>query len=66
MRNITLEIKKLGLDIGFDKVGISPAIQPPKSNNFKMWLDKGFAGKMKWMKSHQDKRMDIQQFFEVR
>ena len=63
MRNFTLEIKKLGLEVGFNKIGISPANQPPKSNNLKMWLDKGLAGTMQWMKSHQERRMDIEQFF---
>ena len=63
MRNITLEIKEVGTNLGFDKIGISPATQPSKSKNLEMWLEKGYSGTMKWMASHKDKRMDIQSFF---
>ena len=63
MKNFTSEIKKIGLDIGFDKIGISSANQPPKSKNLDRWLDKGFSGIMKWMFTYREKRTDIQSFF---
>ena len=33
MRNINSEIKRIGWDLGFDKIGITSAIQPLKSKN---------------------------------
>jgi epoxyqueuosine reductase len=63
MQNITSEIKRIGLDIGFDKIGMTPAIQPPKSDYLKLWLKNDFHGTMNWMATYQDKRRDIQKFF---
>ena len=63
MQKFTSEIKKLGLDLGFNKVGVSPAIQPIKSKNLENWLKKGFSGTMQWMTTYMEKRMEIQKFF---
>jgi epoxyqueuosine reductase len=63
MRKITSEIKKIGIDLGFDKIGISPAAQPSKSANLETFLKKGFYGSMDWMATHQKKRMDIEKLF---
>ena len=63
MRKFTQEIKKIGIDLGFDKIGVSPATQPSKSKNLENWLKKGFSGTMHWMVTHKDKRMDLQKFF---
>ena len=63
MRKYTLEIKKIGLDIGFDKIGISPADQPLKSKNLETWLKNEYAGTMNWMKTYKEKRMNIQALF---
>ena len=63
MNKLTSELKKIGLSLGFDKIGITPAIQPPKSKNLEMWLKKGFAGMMDWMTIHQHKRMNIDELF---
>jgi len=63
MQKITSEIKKIGLEIGFDKIGISPAKQPSKSNKLEMWLQNNFHGTMEWMAVHQEKRMDIHKLF---
>ena len=41
MQKFTSEIKKLGLDLGFNKVGLSPAIQPVKSKKFRKLVKKG-------------------------
>jgi len=63
MLKITSEIKKLGLELGFDKIGITSAIQPQKSKNLEMWLKNGYAGTMDWMANHQKKRMNIEELF---
>jgi len=63
MKIFTSEIKKIGFDLGFDKIGITPATQPSKSKNLVNWLNKGFAGTMDWMAIHHEKRMDVRTFF---
>lgn len=35
--------------IGFDLVGIAPAVSPPGFPDFQEWLKRGFAGEMAWM-----------------
>jgi epoxyqueuosine reductase len=61
MQKITSEIKKIGLDLGFDKIGISVSTQPSKSNNLETWLKNGFSGSMDWLATHQIKRMNIEE-----
>jgi len=63
VRKFTSEITKIGINLGFDKVGISPATQPSKSKNLETWLNKGFSGTMHWMAKQREKRMDIQGLF---
>ncbi len=62
MLNLTSKIKKMALDLGFDKVGISPALQPEKSQLLDIWLNKNYHGTMSWMLKYKNKRMDIQKF----
>jgi epoxyqueuosine reductase len=63
MSNLTIEIKKIALDIGFDKVGISAAHQPPKSSFLDNWFNKNYQGTMVWMSRHKEKRTDIHKLF---
>ena len=46
MRKYTSEIKKIGLEIGFNKIGIARADQPSKSQNLETWLKKDYSGTM--------------------
>jgi epoxyqueuosine reductase len=63
MVEFTNNIKQIGLDLGFDKIGITSATQPSKSRNLEQWLKNGFSGKMKWMAEHKDKRKNIFELF---
>ena len=63
MRNINSEIKRIGRDLGFDKLGITSAIQPLKSKNLENWLNNGYAGSMEWMETYKHKRMNINELF---
>ncbi len=63
MSDRTLKIKKMALDFGFDKVGISSTRQPEKSQYLDVWLKKNYHGTMDWMSKHKDKRVDIQKLF---
>jgi epoxyqueuosine reductase len=63
MPNITEQIKKKALDIGFQKVGITSAAQPEKSKYLMNWISKGYHGAMYWMEQYQDMRQDIDKLF---
>lgn len=51
-------IKAYAQSLGFDLVGISPAIPPARKGFFSQWLEKGSAGEMHYLKKSSDKRMD--------
>ena len=60
---LTNEIKKIGLEIGFDKIGITSAGQPSKSSHLDEWLKRGFSGTMDWMTTNHEKRISIERLF---
>jgi epoxyqueuosine reductase len=59
----TQEIKRIGLDLGFNKIGITSANQPERSSYLTQWLKKGYVGTMDWMVTHKEKRMNIDTLF---
>lgn len=46
---LTREVKEAGLRLGFDLVGIAPAISPPGFERLKEWIELGFAGEMNYL-----------------
>lgn len=44
--------------LGFDLVGIAPAIPPPGFQRFDRWLNRGHAGDMAYLEKHRDARAD--------
>jgi epoxyqueuosine reductase len=42
--------------LGFDLVGIAPAIPPPGFPRFQDWLDQGYAGMMRYLHQHRQAR----------
>ena len=46
--------------LGFDKVGFTKAekVDAETENAFRLWLEKGYHGSMKWMENHTEKRLD--------
>jgi len=46
---IASELKSYGRDIGFDLVGIAPAITPGSLSHLTEWLERGFAGEMHYL-----------------
>jgi len=46
---LTAAIKAAGLHLGFDLVGIAPAVSPPGFNRLTEWIDLGFAGEMQYI-----------------
>ncbi len=59
----TEQIKKLAIEIGFDKVGIAAAGPLDKSDYLKTWLAKGMHGQMSWMENYLDKRQDVRELY---
>ncbi len=49
-RSIKAEAKRLG----FELVGIAPAIEPMSLNHFHGWLEQGFAGEMEYIPRRED------------
>lgn len=44
--SLTAQIKVAAREIGFDLVGVSPAVTPVGFSRLKAWLEQGFAGEM--------------------
>ena len=55
----TRKVKELGLQLGFNKIGIARAQKLTEANYLLQWLIKGRHGTMKWMENYLDKRLDI-------
>lgn len=56
---MTLAVKKKAIDLGFDLVGISPAVSLPENQKYKEWLSRGFSGEMKYLEKNPEKREQI-------
>lgn len=46
---LTRAVKSAGHHVGFELVGIAPAMAPPGFDRLKEWLDLGFAGEMQYI-----------------
>lgn len=42
-------IRRRAQKLGFERVGIAPALPPPNAANFLAWLERGYAGEMDFM-----------------
>lgn len=59
LHEISEDIKKQALALGFQKVGITPA-EPliPEGSRLKEWLKRAYQGEMTWMSKNVEKRID--------
>ena len=55
---LTQQIKTKALELGFQKVGVSPAVPPPRTAYLTEWLAKGNHGQMYWLARAPERRMD--------
>jgi epoxyqueuosine reductase len=55
---LSARIRKKAVDLGFDAVGICPAIRPPGINRLIEWLERGFAGAMSYIPQRLDAYAD--------
>jgi epoxyqueuosine reductase len=52
-------IKQRALDVGFDRCGVAPASDFPELQFLREWLDRGYAGEMKYLERVADRRLDV-------
>jgi len=53
------DLTREAVRLGFARVGIAPAMPPPRQEIFHAWLDRGFAGAMRdWLDRHSQLRAD--------
>ncbi len=50
--SITARIRARAGGLGFDLVGIAPAVTPAGVTHFRDWVERGFAGEMDYMRRH--------------
>ncbi|MBI1747784.1 MAG: tRNA epoxyqueuosine(34) reductase QueG [Acidobacteria bacterium] len=55
---LTEQIKAKALELGFDKVGVSPANVPSPAAFLTTWLANGYHGDMRWLARAPERRMD--------
>jgi epoxyqueuosine reductase len=56
---ITQKVRARALELGFDAVGFSRAVQLDReARRLGEWLNKGYHGTMHWMENHFEKRID--------
>ncbi len=48
-KTLTAVVKTAALSVGFDLVGVAPAVSPPGFSSLTKWLEQGFAGEMHYM-----------------
>ena len=60
---LTVQIKKQALDMGFHKVGIAAAKPLIRSTYLEEWLKLNRHGTMTWMENYLEKRMDVTKLY---
>ncbi len=56
-------IKEKAIELGFDLVGIAPAVRLPESGFYRQWIKRGFAGEMRYLTRNVEKRENCQILF---
>ena len=57
-QRLSQKIKDVAQQMGFDLVGITQADPPKMIDRYQKWLDKGYAGKMDYLKRHLNLKRD--------
>ena len=52
--NLSTAIKTQARNLGFDLVGVAPAVTPTGIHEFLDWLDRGYAGQMTYLERRED------------
>jgi epoxyqueuosine reductase len=56
--HLTADLKAEAQRLGFDLVGIAPAVPPPRADTLHDWLEAGHAGEMAWLAKNAIRRAD--------
>lgn len=61
---LTEKIKNITLELGFSKIGITPAEYYPQDNEYlQTWIDKGRQATMDWVVRRKDERANIFEYY---
>jgi epoxyqueuosine reductase len=52
-QQLTADLKSQARDLGFDLVGVCPAVEPPGTLRFREWLRAGYAGEMRYLQDRE-------------
>lgn len=58
LQALASQVKQLAHGLGFDLVGIAPAVRSTRENFFRRWIDDGRAGEMTYLADRLDERLD--------
>ena len=53
------DVKRFARDIGFDLCGIAPVESFPELSFLEEWLDRGYAGEMRYIERTKRRRSDV-------
>jgi epoxyqueuosine reductase len=56
------DVKQRAREVGFDACGIAPATELPELAALASWLERGYAGKMVYMRKSAETRADVRRF----
>ena len=61
MSTLTQQIHQRANELGFELVGITPAVQSETIARYRQWIESGYAGKMNYLKRHLPLKTDVRQ-----
>ncbi len=61
MSTLTQQIQARAQDLGFELVGIIPAVQSETIARYQQWIENGYAGKMQYLERHLPLKTDVRQ-----
>ena len=61
MSTLTQQIHQRANELGFELVGITPAVQSETIARYRQWIESGYAGKMNYLKKHLLLKTDVRQ-----